>query len=524
MPNVHTLASRPMDIQRRLQVPSLDYSISVDGLRNLLGQNGTTLRLNVGFTDFLLPLLESLTTQAKDNGPTSKITRLLYADEDVQCLSGLHRMTSLKPNIFDHLLQLDLCLSCNYGEGYAPRGFTACLANARSLETLKICNEQVLIPCSPSIIPTLPELANVEFVEMNLIGRPEDPLISETVDFIRRHAKTLKRLCFTSSVVKGFFLAELSNLNMLRSERFVIASEDDTDDDDYGNVTNNGSESHGENMHGGEETQTSTHTLIFDSTTCERAAFYATRDNLWKERGYNLKDVKALDSATLERRDEHGIAHDIGPGSIYHFETGLWVNSDEIFYDPVADEEVDDHFEKRELPKDDSWTIQGQRSWDSETGLWRDGDGKLKKFATERGLPERPEVPDEDEGSDFDIDMQPFYDREEDEYLLRIENSPRWDWRRDAEGDVWYWKVSGTVGHATEIWRFEHKEEFAYGNEPLDFWDDWYDDRGDKAEATPYGWNLVAFSECHELGSEIPQRGTCESVHDDPSCLTFTFA
>ncbi|KAL9569223.1 hypothetical protein ACKAV7_006809 [Fusarium commune] len=112
--------------------------------------------------------------------------------------------------------------------------------------------------------------------------------------------------------------------------------------------------------------------------------------------------------------------------------------------------------------------------------------------------------------------MQPFYDREEDEYLLRIENSPRWDWRRDAEGDVWYWKVSGTVGHATEIWRFEHKEEFAYGNEPLDFWDDWYDDRGDKAEATPYGWNLVAFSECHELGSEIPQRGTCESLHDDP--------
>ncbi|KAI7770913.1 hypothetical protein LZL87_004700 [Fusarium oxysporum] len=450
MPNVHTLASRPMDIQRRLQAPSLDYSISVDGLRNLLGQNGTTLRLNVGFTDFLLPLLESLITQAKDKGPTSKITRLLYADEDVRCLSGLHRMTPLKPNLFDHLLQLDLCLSCNYSEGYAPRGFTACLANARSLETLKICNEQVLIPCSPSIIPTLPKLANVEFVEMNLIGRPEDPLISETVDFIRRHAKTLKRFCFTSSVVKGFFLAELSNLNMLQLERFVIASEDDTDDDDdYGNVTNNGSESHGENMHGyiieqevlayvnraddlnqekslptsrfrGEETQISTHTLIFDTTTCERAAFYATRDNLWKEREYDLKDAKALDSATLERGDEHGIAHDIGPGRIYHFETGLWVDSDEIFYDPVADEEVDDHFEKRELPKDDSWTIQGQRTWDSETGLWRDGDGKLKKFATERGLPERPEVSDEDEGSDFDIDMQPFYDREEDEYLLII--------------------------------------------------------------------------------------------------------
>ncbi|QKD52283.2 uncharacterized protein FOBCDRAFT_238574 [Fusarium oxysporum Fo47] len=127
-----------------------------------------------------------------------------------------------------------------------------------------------------------------------------------------------------------------------------------------------------------------------------------------------------------------------------------------------------------------------ERTWDSEMGLWRDGDGKLKKFATERELPEGPEVPDEDEDSDFNIDMQPFYDREEDEYLLRIENST--------------------------TWRFENKGEYAYGNEPLDFWDDWYDDRGDEAEATPYGWNLVASSECHELGSEIPQRGTCESL------------
>ncbi|KAH7205958.1 hypothetical protein DER44DRAFT_884044 [Fusarium oxysporum] len=170
----------------------------------------------------------------------------------------------------------------------------------------------------------------------------------------------------------------------------------------------------------------------------------ATQDNLWKERGYDLKDVKALDSAKLERRDEHGIAHGIGPRRIYHFETGLWVDSNENFYDRVTDEEVDDPFEKREPPNDDSWTAQGQRTWDSEMGLWTDGDGKLKKFATERELPERPEVPDEHEDSDLNIDMQPFYDREEDEYL---------NWGRDAQGDVWYWQVSGTAGHATETLR-----------------------------------------------------------------------
>lgn len=153
-------------------------------------------------------------------------------------------------------------------------------------------------------------------------------------------------------------------------------------------------------------------------------------------------------------------------------------------------------------------------------GLWRDGQGKLK-FATERELPERLKVPAESQDSDFYSDMQPFYDREEDEYLLRIENSPRWDWGRDAKGQVWYWQISGTAGHATEAWRFEHNGEYAYGNEPLDFWDDWYDEPGDTAEGTPYGWNLAAFLASNKLGGEIPQWDTCKSLRlycqeDDP--------
>ncbi|KAF5228966.1 hypothetical protein FANTH_14364 [Fusarium anthophilum] len=279
--------------------------------------------------------------------------------------------------------------------------------------------------------------------------------------------------------------------------------------------------------HIGEETQVSTHPLVFDKTTCELSAFHATRDNLWQKRGYDLKDIKALDSATFERRDEHGIAHSLGPRRIYHFETGLWVDSDKFFYDPVTDEEVDDPFEKREKPNDDSWTVQGQHTWNSEMGLWRDGQGKLKKFATERELPERPKVTTEDQDPDFTTDMQPFYDKE-DEYLLRIEKAPRWDWGRETKGQVWYWQVSGTADHATEMWRFEHNGEYAYGNEPLEFWDDWYDDPGDNAEATPYGWNLITFARSMELGSEIPQSSTCEGLglyfmEDDPICTDYDF-
>ncbi|KAF5970595.1 hypothetical protein FBULB1_9623 [Fusarium bulbicola] len=572
MPNLHTLVSRPMDGQRCLEIPSLDFSMTVSSLRTLLEKSGTNLSYNTGFMDYFIPLLESLASQANDEAPTAKITHLFYSDESLDADSALLRMEEpLKLDIFEHLVHLDLCLCSISALSQGSRGFTACLAKAKNLKSLKICNENAFLPFIPNIIPKLPKLNSVEFVEMNGIRSPEDAWVSRTVAFIRRHAKTLKRLYLTSMVVNGSFLTELANLNSLHLDTFVIASGDgiDNDGDDYGgdyggDYDSNDDDSDDDDSdsslsgvkaderlneqevlayvnrtdypgqrkplppHIGEETQVSTHQLVFDKTTCELSAFHATRDNLWQKRGYDLKDIKALDSATFERRDEHGIAHSLGPRRIYHFETGLWVDSDEVFYDPVTDEEVDDPFEKREKPNDDSWTVQGQHTWDSEIGLWRDGQGKLKKFATERELPERPKVTTEDQDPDFTTDMQPFYDREEDECLLRIENSPRWDWGRDAKGQVWYWQVNGTAGHATELWRFEHNGEYAYGNEPLEFWDDWYDDPGDKAEATPYGWNLITFARSMEPGSEIPQSGTCEDLRlycmeDDPICTDYSF-
>ncbi|KAF5723348.1 hypothetical protein FMUND_1982 [Fusarium mundagurra] len=548
MPNLHTLVSRPMDGQRCLQDPSSDFSITISSLRPLLQTRAASLNYNIGFTDYFIPLLESLASQANNEAPTNKITHLFYSDEGIQIPSALLRMEKpLKLNIFEHLVHLDLCLCGEDGENQASRGFTVSLENARNLRSLRICTEKAPFMSMPSIIPTLPKLTSIEFVEMKGIGAACDAWVSRTVDFIRRHTKTLKRLHFTSMKVYGSFLTELANLNSLHLDTFVIASGDDNDndgdgygygedsDDDYDSDSSLSDRTTHERMNEqavlsyvnradnpdqkrplplniGQHTQVSTHSLVFDTTTCELSAFHVTRDNLWQKRGYDRRDIKALDSATFERRDEHGIAHSLGPRRIYHFETGLWVDSDEVFYDPVTDEEIYNTFEIRERPKDDSWTVRGQHTWDSEMGLWRDGQGKLKKFTSERELPERPRVPAENEDSDFDTDMQPFYDREEDEYLVRIENSPRWDWGRDAKGQVWYWQVSGTAGHATEAWRFEHNGEYAYGDEPLDFWDDWYDDLGDKAEATPYGWNLAAFLVSDELGSEIPQWSTCKSL------------
>ncbi|KLO84776.1 uncharacterized protein LW93_5057 [Fusarium fujikuroi] len=520
MPSLHTLVSRPMDGQRRLGHPSSGLSITVSNLRNLVQRLTADLRENIGFTDYFIPLLESLASQAANaEAPTNKITHLFYSAEGLNAHSPFFRMkASLECNILENLVHLDLCLCSEDGDSQAFEGFTVYLANARSLRSLKICMEKDPFMSTSGVIPTLPKLVSVEFVEVKSIGNPKGAWISQTVAFIRRNAKTLKRLYFTSATVCRSFLTDLSRLNSLYLDAFVISSGDDTDNDgdDYGEDCDDDYYSDSDSVLSGVKMHE-----LFDTTTCQLSAFHATRDNLWQKRGYDLKDIESLDSATFERRDEHGIAHSLGPRRIYHIETGLWVDSDEVFYDPVTDEEVDEPFENREMPKDDSWTVQGQHTWDSEMGLWRDGRGKLKKFAAERELPERPNVPAEDQDSDFHIDMQPFYDREEDEYLLRIENSPRWDWGRDANGQVWYWEVNGTAGHATETWRFEHNGEFAYGHEPLDFWDDWYDEPGDKAESTPYGWNLYAFLVSDRLGSKIPQRSTCKSLRlyckkDDP--------
>ncbi|SCO38844.1 uncharacterized protein FFMR_05405 [Fusarium fujikuroi] len=538
MPNLHTLVSRPMDGQRRLGHPSSGLSITVSNLRNLVQRLTADLRENIGFTDYFIPLLESLASQAANaEAPTNKITHLFYSAEGLNAHSPFFRMeASLECNILENLVHLDLCLCSEDGDSQAFEGFTVCLANARSLGSLKICMEKDPFMSTFGVIPTLPKLVNCRFH-----SAPRED--TEKVVF---HLRDSWSFISYRSLTLGF--VALGYVRYLVRRRHRQRRDDygeDCDDDYYSDSDSvlSGVKRH-ERMNEqivlayvnraedpdrkiplpsyiGQKTQISTHSLVFDTTTCQLSAFHATRDNLWQKRGYNLKDIEALDSATFERRDEHGIAHSLGPRRIYHIETGLWVDSDEVFYDPVTDEEVDEPFENREMPKDDSWTVQGQHTWDSEMGLWRDGRGKLKKFAAERELPERPNVPAEGQDSDFHIDMQPFYDRKEDEYLLRIENSPWWDWGRDANGQVWYWEVNGTAGHATETWRFEHNGEFAYGHEPLDFWDDWYDEPGDKAESTPYGWNLYTFLASNRLGSEIPQRSTCKPLRlyckkDDP--------
>lgn len=59
-------------------------------------------------------------------------------------------------------------------------------------------------------------------------------------------------------------------------------------------------------------------------------------------------------------------------------------------------------------------------------------------------------------------------------------------------------------GHATEVWRFTSREgEVAYGNEPLDWFEEWDPDEGDMVEPTPFG---AALAEFHRDGSSTEER------------------
>ncbi|KAF4964234.1 hypothetical protein FSARC_7788 [Fusarium sarcochroum] len=551
MPNLHTLVSKPMPPRRQLKMPSMDYSLSVETITRFIQKYTTSYTFNFGFHFFLVPTLKIAAKRSLPN-----ITNLLYADEYVADASttALANLRSEDSMTFSKLHHLDLCITGKKIGATGLEGFLACLENAHKLTSLKICQEMARtgryeydMPNLIGLIPTLPRLTEVHFVDTYVeedqltgmdyadIFHGQDPPGFAPIEFICRHAETLKRVYITSSAIEKRALEQLASLNSLQLERLVIISGDDLDEDreehideetilNYINRVDECEQQRPQPPYRPYErdTELHTHDAIFDNHACIAAAIYDTRDNGWERRGYDPSDVQVLDSEALNRRDEHGIAHYIGARRTKDDDTGLWVDRDGVYYNPSTDEKILNPENNSYQPSDDSWTTQGQRTWDWELGLWRDWEtGKLFKFAADQQPLGKPKFHEHD----FyigDLDMGPFYDIEEENHLLRVEGAPRWDWGRDKEGHVWYWQACGTAGYATEMWYLEHKGEHAYSHDPLEFWVDWYDEPEDKAEALPFGWRLACFVQRpDEVGSEIPQQGTCKSLaqyetSDDP--------
>ncbi|KIL88277.1 hypothetical protein FAVG1_08356 [Fusarium avenaceum] len=375
-------------------------------------------------------------------------------------------------------------------------------------------------------------------VELN-----EAPQLPAHVEFIGRHSKTLKRVYITCSGIRKQVIKQLASLNSLQLERLVVTSGDDIEEFgeyemqrqmhvserallDYVNrVDSSGKRPtlpYGKEQR---DTELHTHDAIFDNDACMSAAVFDTRSRGWEQRGYAASDVRVLDAMALERRDEYGIAHYIGARRTHDADTGLWVDVDGIHYNPITDQEIDNPVGLYQS-KDNSWTIQGQRSWDTELGLWRDKEtSKLSRFAVDKES-WREQINYNVDSDTTDWDMRPFYDEEDEYHWLRVEEAPHWDWGRDQDNRVWYWQITSAVsGHATEMWYFRHKDEHAYGHDPLEFWEDWYCNAEDRAEATPFGWGLACFTLRPDTGgSEIPQQDSCKGLtmyerSDDPMFL-----
>ncbi|KAF5664685.1 hypothetical protein FHETE_6956 [Fusarium heterosporum] len=349
------------------------------------------------------------------------------------------------------------------------------------------------------------------------------PLLTP-VGFLLRHTKTLRRVYIHGSDLSKRVVKQLAKLHSLQLERFVVTSRDHSEDlddfeydYDYKEYRDTG-EANREpvdeqallkyiNRVDGNEhspplpyklkqraTELRTHDAIYDNNAYVDTAISDTRGLNWRERGYEVSDVQLHDSQASERRGQHGMSYNIGLRRTRDADTGLWVDVDGCYYNPITDEEIEDSIGFNQS-SDDSWATQGQRVWEPELGLWKHKEtGALFKYAIDRELLTLPTIRGVDSimGQD-DIDMQPFYDQEEESHLLRIEGGPRWDWGLDEDSKVWYWQTTSNTGHATEMWRFEHNGEYAYGSDPLEFWDDWYNEPEDKVEATPFGWNLALF-------------------------------
>ena len=93
----------------------------------------------------------------------------------------------------------------------------------------------------------------------------------------------------------------------------------------------------------------------------------------------------------------------------------------------------------------------------------------------------------------------------EDDINRRRRSCPKWAWGRffvddNQEPSIFYYQVpdSDPHGYPTKCWRFTLRNgEVGYGDEPLEFFDEWDPDAGDREEPTPYCRELQIFN-AHE--------------------------
>jgi hypothetical protein len=196
LPNLTTLASRPMHPFRQLQSSAEGYPFTAQ----LFHVRTRTLPViyNYGYFYFLQPAMHALVTKG---GPV--ISRLYHADEAVKAIGVFPGTTSQASDAFKNLTHLDLCMvSPANGQIYRTEPWVAVggairtgLEMAPSLTHLRLCFERRV----PSIrggldgsflekyLPTMPNLVSLD---MDSVPFTFDVL----TDLLARHDKTLRQV------------------------------------------------------------------------------------------------------------------------------------------------------------------------------------------------------------------------------------------------------------------------------------------------------------------------------------------
>ncbi|KAG8409429.1 hypothetical protein J3459_017532 [Metarhizium acridum] len=251
-PALRAFVSRPMQPDREVQSAADGYPLSVRVINGFLhfddwvGNTGENSHhdtvFNLGFLFYLIPLLK-LYTERGDQRPR----QLCFSDEAVVAMSSLERLATSDAPAFRHLYHLELDV---FEQAIRPSretsGLEACLTEAVNLRHLHLKYVQAPNYGGPRLppeadvyrsplfaIPTLPSLLSLcldnVILELSSSKSPESvpdlPLDHEQpafINFVKRHAATLKRLCVVSSAVRAHSIRKLARIPNLKLHRLII--------------------------------------------------------------------------------------------------------------------------------------------------------------------------------------------------------------------------------------------------------------------------------------------------------------
>ncbi|KAK9780697.1 hypothetical protein SCAR479_01883 [Seiridium cardinale] len=437
--NVHTFVSRPMDPCRRISTGENGQYPITERLIHRGVYRGYNRWTNQGCSILLDAVVELMS-----DGQMPTLRQLYIADEGPYSTFARYPPPCAAEVMLKKLTHIDLCFGIFEEEDMERlRGWLESATNLQYLRLCMGCCNLLNVTVSPMqvlqhrFLSKLLERNSLFLPALNSLHLEDVGQVGTTdfLDFIRKHASTLRTLqlhCFVSLR----WMIRLANIEGLHLVRFVVQPLD---------ISN-----------------ANTHFVVIP----ERIALDL------------LDSLSSRPQLTSVLRP-----HVSRPICVYP-------HNDEAIPVPASEE---------------TGTLRGVVAQDCNSFSPEDLDWGRRMGGTDllTSIPTRCSSPtdrDVDMMSDIQCASVDEYAREAIWDLRRWREAPRWLWSA-LGGDIYYWVVTNrddidNIGYPTEIWKFTHNSEVAWGEEPFEFWEDWRGpESGDTAEPTPFGHRFTRFRE-----------------------------